>query len=336
MKIVKMFGICLTLAAAGLPAFAQESSPVNSFFEQGPAKDYALSSIYVGGEVESTGPVELASLPVRELAVKEVALKDGKPEFIGAYFFSGYSLYDILNRKIVKKASEDFKPEVDLYVVVENEKGEKAVFSWGEIYYSRNSFNALISKSARAVNPSKSEVKWPLPDAPGLVCSGDLYNTRFISNPVKITVRSAAGEFPGIKHSKTYTPEFNMIYGGKTVKVADPAKFAVKREYVNAAYGHGMGFKSVENVKGFVLKDILAKAGARPENSGDGLVAVSAKDGYRAVFSLSEIINRGDNADFLLADKGSRDDGRFALYASPDFFVDRSVRSVAKVEVLKI
>ncbi len=334
--MIKILFLWAAVLAAGNPVFSQEGIKVNSFFERGPVKEYALTSVYVGGEVENPGPVELASLPVRELAVKEVAYAEGKPQFKGAYFFSGYALYDILNAKTVKKAAEDFKPEVDLYVVVENDKGEKAVFSWGEIYYARNNFNALIFKSARAVNPAKSKVEWPLPGTSRLVCCYDLYNTRFIASPTKITVRSAAGVFPGQKHAAVFTPEFKMIAGGRTMVVDNPAKFAAKRVYLDAVYGHGMGFKGVKSAEGFVLKDVLAKAGIKPQESGAELVVVSAQDSYRAVFSLSEIINRGDNADFLIVDKGRGEDGRFALFSAADFFIDRNVRSVAKVEVLKI
>ena len=65
----------------------------------------------------------------------------------------------------------------------------------------------------------------------------------------------------------------------------------------------------------------------------DGIAIVSAKDGYRCAFSLSEIVNRNDNLDFLLIDrKDVRDEGRYVLYASPDFFVDRDVKAIDKIE----
>jgi hypothetical protein len=62
----------------------------------------------------------------------------------------------------------------------------------------------------------------------------------------------------------------------------------------------------------------------------------SAKDGYRVVYSLSEIINRGDNQDFLLLDKkDTRSSGRYLLYPASDFFADRDIRSVEKLELLR-
>lgn len=338
---MKLSVICALVLAGWLPASAQETAPAaaapNSFFERGPVKEYVLKSVFVGGEVENPGPVELAKLPVREVAVKELAFEDGKPAFRGAYFFSGYALYDILKAKPVKKTNADFSPETDLYVVVENEKGDKAVFSWGEIYYARDNFKALIYRSARSVTAPKKGKDWPLPAEPRLVCASDMYNARFITEPSKITVKSAAGAFPGKKHAETFTPEFKVVYGGNSTTVADGSFFGMKRKYLDTGYGHGTGFKGVKDTEGYLLKDVLLKAGAKPQESGASLVVVSAKDAYRASFSLAEIINRNDNADALVVDKGPDDeDGRFALFSPADFFVDRNVRSVDRIEVLKL
>ena len=100
MRTVKIFCAGLLALACGARVSAQDAMgtpPVNSFFERGPAKEYGLKTVYVGGEVENPGPVTLAALPLRGLAVKELALEKGAPAFKGAYYFTGYSLYDILN-----------------------------------------------------------------------------------------------------------------------------------------------------------------------------------------------------------------------------------------------
>ena len=137
---------------------------------------------------------------LRTIPVKELGLENDKQLFKGAFFVSGYSLYDILNSKKAKKAAGNtFSPLIDMYVIVENDRGEKAVFSWGEIYFTKESSNVLISKSIQAINPAKTKRKWPLPEEPRLVCGNDLLNVRFISNPTKITVRSYAGEFAAEK-----------------------------------------------------------------------------------------------------------------------------------------
>jgi hypothetical protein len=319
------------LAKAMLPA----APAAASFYERGSGVEYELGSITVEGEVENPGPVALAGLPPRQAAVRQLTYVNGKPFFSGAYMFYGYALHDILNQKRLKKARADFKPETDLFVVVENAKGEKAVLSWGEIFYSAEPFSALIASGMRSVNPGKKNLVWPLYGLPQLVCAKDLYDSRFVANPVKITVKSAPGEFPGEKHQAVYAPGFKVVYGDKSYTVAGAAKAGV-RDYVTAGYGHGTGFKEIKNVSGLLLKDLLAGTGIAPQDSADKLAVVSAGDGYRAAFSLAELLNRGDNEDPVLADRGKEADGRYALFAPADFFVDRNVRSVSKIEILKI
>jgi hypothetical protein len=68
----------------------------------------------------------------------------------------------------------------------------------------------------------------------------------------------------------------------------------------------------------------------------DTIAVVSAKDGYRVVLSASEILNRNDNQGFIMIDrKGSAEDGRYLLLEPGDFFADRDVRSVEKIELVK-
>lgn len=320
------------LALFSALAFGQDR---NSFFENPESKTYTVKSILVEGEVQNPGLVDLNSLPMRSSAFKELSSENGNQAFKGAFFVTGYSLYDILNGKKFKKASENkFSPPVDLYVIVENEKGEKAVFSWGEIYY-RNSFDILISKSISAINPARAKTKWTLPEEPRLMCGGDLLNVRFISNPTKITVKSFHGGVPTEKPQDIYSPEIKILTGSGETTIGEIGAAAEKRTLSNVSYGHGMGYKSVLNLTGFRLKDLI-ESKIKPGDVRDTIAVASAKDGYRVVLSASEILNRNDNQDFLLVDrKGSLEDGRYLLFEPGDFFADRDVRSVEKIELIK-
>jgi len=331
--------IAILYLAGSVSAQQDTTEATNSFFDDSSVREYTLGSVFVGGEVAQPGHVDLASLPLNSVVVKELASENGEARFKGAFQYVGYSLFDILTNFTATKANEkDFRPKVDMYVVVENEKGERAVFSWGEIYYSRDYHKILLARQVRAINPSKTKTKWQAPAEPRLICANDQYNTRFISNPTRITVRSAPGVFATEKPKVMFSPEIRMQFDGKPVTVTDIQGMAEERSYAHVGYGHGMGFKGVKCVKGFVLKDVLVKtmslhAGA----SGTILAIVSAKDGYRCAFSLSEIINRNDNADFLLQERAdSPTDGRYTLFATPDFFVDRNVRAVEQIEFLQI
>ncbi len=335
---MKRFFLILALGAVAL--LAQDiKQGTNSFFDDAEIKTYPLKGILVEGEVENPGLVDLGALPLRNCPVKEVELQKGRPEFKGAFFYSGYSLYDILNARKVQKAKENsFAPPTDLYVIVANDKGEKAAFSWGEIYYSRDNFRILLSKSVQAVNPSKLAVtKWALPDEPRLICANDFLNVRFVANPTRIMVKSSRGDFAAGKPKDVYAPEIRMVNGSNSVIIREINSSVEKRTYSNVGYGHGMGFKGVEDVKGFVLKDVIRlQAKLTPDAYRDGVAVMSARDGYRCVFSLSEIMNRNDNLDFLLLDrKDVPAEGRYVLFATPDFFVDRNIKAIEKIEIVR-
>jgi len=332
----KFFLVVLFTCAIAFAQDKNETSP--SFFDDSELKEYSVQSIFVEGEVENPGAVNLQNLPLNYFPVKSVVLGKDKNKFIGSYFVGGFSLFDIVNQKKVKKANEaEFKPAVDLYVVVENDKGEKVVFSWGELFYSKNNYSAVITKSIRPINPSKMKMKWPLPETPTLVCGDDAFNFRSISNPTKITVKSFAGNYSKERIKEIYTPEFSIVSGNVNVAVKDISGIE-KRKFRGLGYGHGMGWKGTEEVEGFVFKDVMNKYLTIDEKQiASTILCVSAKDGYRVTFSLSEIINRNDMNDFLLIEKsGSLEEGKYNLFATPDFFVDRNVRSVEKVEILNV
>jgi hypothetical protein len=333
---MRYLGLFLVLFGISITVHAQaKKESTNSLFDESGAKVLNPKSIYIQGEVLNPGPVNLTSLPVRSIAVKEMGIENGQRVFKGAFFVTGYSLYDILKSKKFKKAPENtFGSPVDLYFSIENDKGEKAAFSWGEIYY-RNSFDILITKTIQPINPARAKVSYVLPETPRLICGGDLLNVRFISNPTKITVRSYHGSMPKEKPKDIFSPELTVVTKTGTFKIGDIGSSIEKRTYSDVGYGHGMGFKGDESVTGYVLKEVLAaNFKPTPEMLREWIAVGSAKDGYRVVLSLSEIMNRSDNQDFLLLDKkDSPGSGRYLLYPAGDFFADRDVRAIEKLEL---
>jgi hypothetical protein len=74
-------------------AYAQDrNQSTNSFFDDSEIKTYSLKSILIQGEVQDPGPVDLTSLPLRSVAVKELGIEKGERVFKGAFFVNGYSL----------------------------------------------------------------------------------------------------------------------------------------------------------------------------------------------------------------------------------------------------
>jgi hypothetical protein len=301
----------------------------------GLVRTYELASIHIEGEIERPTTLELSSLPLHSFPVKELALEDGIERFKGAFSYSGYSLYDVLSCVKVHKANAaDFSPATDLYVVVENKKGEKVVVSWCEIFYARDPHRFLLARNVRCINPSKVKASWPAPEEPRLICGNDRLNDRWIGSPTRITVRSFRGQFPLGTKDKIYS---GNILLGDTDRGFQPLELdtsAEKRSHELVGFGHGMGFKGINSIHGYVLKDVL-KEFRRPLLNvlSRTILIASAKDGYRAVFSASEIFNRSDTMDFLLIDRNeSSEDGRYIIFATPDFYVDRNVKSVERIE----
>ena len=333
MRCLKLF-LMLFLISVATQAQTQKKS-TNSLFDVDEIKSLAPKSILIQGEVQNPGSVDLSSLPIRSIAIKEMGMEKGSRVFKGAFFVNGYSLYDILNSKIYKKAPENtFSPPMDLYAVVENDKGERAAFSWGEIFY-RNSFDILIVKTIQPINPARAKASYVLPETPRLICARDLLNVRFISNPSKITVRSYHGAVSKEKPENIYSPELKIVTKTGAFTIGDVEPSVEKRTYADVGYGHGMGFKGNENVSGYLLKDLIStKFTLTPDMLREWIAVGSAKDGYRVVLSLSEIMNRSDNEDFLLLDKkNSPGDGRYVLYPAGDFFADRDVKAIEKLEL---
>ena len=155
----------------------------NNFYDNTETIELRTGEIEVRGEIENPGVVNLKEFPVRSVTVKETLLDgDGGNKFIGAYRYDGYSLFDILNtRKIKKTETNKFNPVIDLYVEVENEKGEKAIFSWGEIYYPNTLHKILIASSVSRIVPSRSKDLWIIPSESKIVAGSDLLTERNIS-----------------------------------------------------------------------------------------------------------------------------------------------------------
>ncbi|MFH1297476.1 MAG: hypothetical protein ABIJ04_09415 [Bacteroidota bacterium] len=132
----------------------------NNFYDN--VETYSLpgGEILVTGEIENPGMADLSALPTRSVITKETLLnEEGGNTFIGAYRYGGYSLFDILADRILdKKNKEEFPPIIDLYVEIENDKGEKVVLSWGEIYYPNILNQILIAADGYRSIYSLSEI----------------------------------------------------------------------------------------------------------------------------------------------------------------------------------
>lgn len=311
-------------------------SQTNDFYDDAESHDLKMGTITLAGEIAVPGVADLSKLPLRTVIVKETRLENGKDHFIGAFKYEGYSLYDILNLSVLKKKNEaEFPPIIDLYVEVENEKGELARISWGEIYYPIHQHEILIASKVTRIVPTKTKELWTLPVESKLVVAHDLLTHRNISMPTKITIKSYAGSFTIRKGMKPmYAPAFTIKGSGNAdVSIDVLPSDMLHMTYPAVFYGRGTGIHGTTPFEGVLLKELLSKYfPVDTESLTKGYFVMTGKDGYHAVFTYSEIMNRNDQAEVLIV-KGedNEDGGLYKLYPAADFFSDRSIKSLESI-----
>lgn len=288
---------------------------------------------YVSGELLNPGQAYVHELQERSVVVKEYfpRRRGRDPEFQGAFQYTGYSLSDIIKDYIISKNNKsEFGLNTDLYVIVENDKGESAAFSWGELFYTNHNHDIILATHVQPVFPAAGDDEWPLPDDIRLVASNDMVSVRNIDKPSKIIIRSFPRSFPGNKGVRPlHSPEIEVNAPGDKKTVIDNAdtESDIFLSHDLIFFGTHEGYKDRRRYTGVPLSEILSKfydfSGHELAN---GLIAIGARDAYRVVFSLSEVMNRTDMAEVMLLDEGDNEDGRFQVHAGADFFADRHLK----------
>jgi hypothetical protein len=336
----KLTIISFMIISALLARTAKSQEPTNDFYDDAETHDLTGNTkIMLDGEIGNPGTIEITGLPLRSLIIKEALLSGDSNRFTGAYRYDGYSLYDILNHVVLKKKNEaEFPPIIDLYVKVENAKGESVVFSWGEIYYPVHRHEIIIATKVARIVPSKTKELWPLPQDVKIVAGHDLITDRNISNPVKITVLSANQSYPVNKGmSPLFSADIKVINGENTIGEITPGKETGQTlTYETIFYGRGRGIHSTTPFHGIPLKEYLQNDFKfTDDNLRSGLFIIASIDGYRVVFTFSEIFNRNDQAELLVVeDKDNQDGGAFRLFPAADFFSDRAVKAVSEIRFI--
>ncbi len=335
----KMFLLLLAASLFSVGSFAQEidnSDRTNNFYDNEELHPLKTGTIEIAGEITNPGIIDLASLPVRSLIVKEALPTAEGNSFVGAYRYDGYSLFDIINLHTPDKKNQDvFPPIIDLYAEIENEQGEKVIFSWGEIYYPNHLHEIIIATKVMRIVPSKTKELWPLPTDSKIVAGHDLLTSRNISNPTKITIKSASREFAIEKGmNPMHAPAVDVfVNDSKTLTLTKSAKNIDDASYEAIFYGRGRGIHSTTPFEGQMLKEVLAdQIPFTAQNIKEAYLIVVARDGYRGVFTYSEIFNRNDQSEVLLIyDPKAETGGAFRLFPASDFFSDRAIKSTNRI-----
>jgi len=311
----------------------------NNFYDKADIYSLPVKELLVEGEIANPGMVDFTGLPKRSVIVKEALPEaDDSNRFTGAFRYDGYSLFDILDRRIIQKANAaEYNSVIDLFLIVENEEGEKAVFSWGDIYYPNNLHKIIIASEVLRIVPSKTKELWKLPEKSKIVAASDLLTVRNISNPVKITVKSYPLSMKMNRGmSPMYSPGIKIFNNGFQAGEIDRIPEHVMNERFEAVfYGRGRGIHSTTPFSGPFVKEILSSYfPVNSQNMQTGILCFTGLDGYRCAVSFSELFNRNDQQEFLLVRmKKNENGGEFRMFAACDFFSDRAVKSLSEIHL---
>jgi hypothetical protein len=174
-----------------------------------------------------------------------------------------------------------------------------------------------------------------LPTQSKLVVGSDLITERNISNPVKITVKSFDRSIPVNRDlSPLYSDEVKIFDGEKEIEEISKRPKTFQEETVHTIfYGRGRGIHSTQPFSRGYMKEVLsAHFEIKKMYLLKGLFVLVGKDGYRSVFSYSELMNRNDQAEVLLVPcEEEKDGGKFRVFPACDFFSDRAVKALTEI-----
>ena len=332
-------GVNKTINSSQMHQNIDSTDMTNNFYDNTETCSLTVKELTIDGEIANPGKADFTGLQKRSVIVKETLLDSiGNNRFTGAFRYDGYSLFDILEKRIIKKTNaEEYNSIIDLYVEVENVEGTKIVISWVEIYYPNNLHRIIIATDVSRIVPSRTNDLWELPEKSKLVAASDLITERNIPDPVRITVKSFPKSFKMNRGmTPMYSPEIKLFMDGKLVGEVASVPEAIKDEtFSTIFYGRGRGIHSTIPFTGPMLKDMLLKYyPLTRENIKSGIICIAGVDGYRCALSYSELFNRNDQQEFLLIKSNPGEDGGlFRMFAACDFFSDRAVKSINEIHL---
>jgi hypothetical protein len=124
-----------------------------------------------------------------------------------------------------------------------------------------------------------------------------------------------------------------FVNNEKTLTINKPVKGLQNQSYETIFYGRGRGIHSTTPFTGQMLKEILAgQVEFNADNIQNGYMIMAAKDGYRGVYTYSEVFNRNDQAEVLLVHLPDVESGgAYKLFPAGDFFSDRAIKSIDRI-----
>jgi len=278
------------------------------------------------------------------IRTREVA-PDGK--FMGTYRYSGIPVLHILEGVAVKKPDNAaFDRPLDMIVTFENAAGERVHFSYGELTMTADANPVILAFDRKELVPSKPKkdepYKWNAhrENIKGLrlVCPAEPDTARYLDDVRSVHLNDVTVDnslLPAMKKGeKCAASSLTVIAGGKAkpVRLVGVERAAVKG-WVRT--GHGQGYKGISDAEGYNLASLLAKnfPGCGPKN----FFLFVACDGYRSIFSGTEVFKTLDGRGMMLVEKldGKKPAGGYTLGPVNDYYVDRDIWGLSHIMLIE-
>lgn len=306
-------------------------------------------TIHITGAVEKSLTLNMKNLQALQsvtVRLNEVTMDE---EFNGVFYFRGIPLKDLLERAGIQKGETAFKKPIDLAIIVRNKAGQKAVLSWGELFY-RNPADVVLAFSAAPQIPHHKCSRCHEPEVyqerldklsrpigyPKLVVANDFYTDRCIENVTSIEVLDLRLNMETKKIKNLFSPRFIVSGDVKQPATITDLTPYQRVETLAKIVGDGIGYHGIASYGGILFSDLLTKTGVRPDVT-QGFV-ISAPDGYRTLLSSGEIFFSSHGANILIADTMNNEllkkSGKFKLLLADDLAADRWIKAVEKIEVI--
>ncbi len=310
----------------------------------------------ITGEVKR--PLKLTVEDLARFQAVEIQLNEVHRDssFQGVFRHQAVPLRHLLDMAQIVKQAAVFPKQIDLAIRVRNASGEQVILSWGEVFYS-NAGEVAIAFAATPVKPmmtvakcqschgpevfqSALDVYARTAKLPKLLIRSDFYTDRCLDEVTSIEVIDLHPEIKIDRKVRLHSDDL-LITGAveKELKITclkEYPQIEVRKKVV----GMHMGYHGLRTYVGTPLVKLLEAAGA-----GDDLnkaLLISAKDGYRALYSFGEllladkgqriILAKSDNGKLLKGQRG----GKFRIIVPDELVDDRDVSAVTRIEVVDL
>jgi hypothetical protein len=356
MKRIRLFvlGLIVVIAAAIVTIWFVQSREVHVDAFAGATPLALGKEVPDGLEFQVTGGVKqiytFNSGALRLLEKARVRTREISPsgEILGAYIYTGIPLLYILEGVVPAKAKDAvFDRPLDMVVTVYSSSGKEARFSYGELTMVDDSLPVMLAYHREPLMPSKEPEKYTrnkfMTDIKGLslICPRETDTARYLGDVVRIALTippTPDDRLPVMKKGEKLSGEHILCIGADSTETAGVFENVDPLE-IDAWFriGHGRGIKGDApfTAKGYGLRSFL-KTNFPDCGPGDFFMFVGC-DGYRSLFSGREIFLTRDGAGMMLIEtlNGRPPEDGILLGPINDFFVDRSVRGLSHIAIIR-